>query len=70
MRLTASLARSRSRPDQHASSGFGGGGLTLSFLSNAINTGTRNQYIIDDGEDTFATDPRPIFVFDTTVIQH
>jgi len=41
----------------------------LGLLSNAVNTGTCNQYIVDDCEDAFATNPRAVFMLHPTVVQ-
>lgn len=48
----------------------GGNSLTSRFWPNAVNTGTGNQDIVDDSEDTLATNPRAIFVFHSTIIEH
>lgn len=44
--------------------------LTLTPQSSSIYAGTGNQDVIDNGENTLASDPLPIFTPDSAIRQH
>lgn len=71
MRRTAPLANSRSMKSQWAWDWRGqqNESLTFCFGPLTVDTGTGDQDIVDNGEDTLATDPRAILVLNTTVAE-